>query len=182
MCAFLTLFWVVESHGNSQCVWVIELLLFYYQRFFSAGGKVKKRRRPHVLKIDVEGHDFEVHAYLLLYLQFFLLRLVVTAMYPIREQHFHKPCLCLIPTMLSRSWLAFCVSTHHWRNYHCWLTLKPNPSRRSIPSPRSVWNNCTCPLWLLLDFVRFFVYQFLAVHNPPPSSTKCNAWLIAFIL
>eukprot|EP01032_Pedospumella_encystans_P014682 gene14682-16844_t len=26
----------------------------------SAGGKVKKRRRPHVLKIDVEGHDFEV--------------------------------------------------------------------------------------------------------------------------
>ena len=53
---------VLNVCGLNNCFFLLSL--------YSAGGKVKKRRRPHVLKIDVEGHDFEVRIMCLFYLQF----------------------------------------------------------------------------------------------------------------
>ena len=35
-------------------------MFLLYSILLYCSGRLKKRRRPHVLKIDVEGHDYEV--------------------------------------------------------------------------------------------------------------------------
>ena len=45
----------IVVYVNIDCVYVLTYSILLY-----CSGRLKKRRRPHVLKIDVEGHDYEV--------------------------------------------------------------------------------------------------------------------------